>query len=117
MCSQKRKAADDTDEDFQLPNGMPLPLWVSCIHSLNLYQEGVLLPDELKLSKAAARQVRRIREWAAQKHGLSLPGPSQLVQPYSRTPTVQLYSCTLITLHGSNAVGPTQPAVECPCAM
>jgi len=66
MCSQKRKAADDTDEDFQLPNGMPLPLWVSCMDSLNLYQEGVLLPDELKLSKAAARQVRRIREWAAQ---------------------------------------------------
>ena len=36
--------------------------------SLTLYREGVPLPDDLKLSKKAVRQVCAIREWAAREN-------------------------------------------------
>ena len=61
-CSQKRKA-DDEDPDA-LGSSFSFPPWIVCMNSLMLYQDGVELPDELKLSKKAAREVRRIREWA-----------------------------------------------------
>ena len=57
FAAQKRKAASKSD--------FPYPEWVVCINSLMLFERGVNLPEELKLSKKAVQELKAIRSWAA----------------------------------------------------
>ena len=57
FAAQKRKAASKSD--------FPYAEWVVCINSLMLFERGVNLPEELKLSKKAVQELKAIRSWAA----------------------------------------------------
>ena len=76
MCGatwQKRKHSADDDDEFGL-----YPTWVSCMDSLVLFNKGVKPPADVKLSKEAAAEVRRVRAWAKEMN--SLPIAEQLRQ-------------------------------------
>ena len=53
FAAQKRKAASKSD--------FPYAEWVVCINSLMLFERGVNLPEELKLSKKAVQELKAIR--------------------------------------------------------
>lgn len=58
-CAQKRKFTLEPD------SLRGLPPWVVCFDSADLAFKGVPLPDDLKLSNGALRELKAIREWAA----------------------------------------------------
>lgn len=61
---QKRKHSEEGEDEFDGYN-CRYPTWVVCMDSLILFNRGVPPPPELRLSKGAAREVKRIRAWAA----------------------------------------------------
>ena len=77
LPAQKRKATSDWDATWG-PGVCAFPPWVVCMDSLTLYREGVPLPDDLKLSKKAVRQVYAIRECGRRERTRTARAPLRL---------------------------------------